>query len=60
MNESAQDVFNYLNKLRESKKSLGAYHVSKEEGLFIIYDQNNIPRHTMTEKIFRIFEEMEV
>jgi hypothetical protein len=56
---TSNDLLVYLTHLKELKKDLGEYSYSKDEDLYIIYDKNNIPKLTLTEKIFEIFQEIQ-
>jgi hypothetical protein len=60
MDCNSNDVLNYLGRLREIKKSLGSYKVSYDEGLYTLYDGDDIPKLTITEKIYRVFREIEI
>jgi len=58
---STNDLLNYLNHLKDIKKSLGDdYYFHKEDDLYIIFDKNSIPKLTLSQEIFRIFRELEV
>lgn len=60
-NTSANDVLNYLTRLKQEKQKLGSsYYFTKDDDLYVIYDEKNIPRYSMTQKIFDIFQEIEV
>ena len=62
MNETANDVFNYLSHLKNIKKTLNNnYYVSCDEGIWTIFDKtNDLPVMSMTRKNFEIFQEIEV
>ena len=53
---TSADVRLYLNRLSEIKDKTGK--VEKQDGLYIIFDKENLPLLTCTEQIYKIFEEL--
>jgi hypothetical protein len=57
---NSNDVLKYLTHLKEVKKDLGRYYFHQEDDVFVIFTQNGIPKLTLTEKLFKMFQEIEV
>jgi hypothetical protein len=56
--KSSKDVLDYLNHLSDIKKENPNYGIRKEGELYHIYNKEHLLLLTVTEKIFRIFEEL--
>ena len=57
---NSQNVLDYLNHLKNIKKSIGPnYTYFEDEGLFTILDKENIPKISLSKKLFDIFQELD-